>query len=124
MKSIDKTYLVDILFTALNPTIQVRRAAQKKQFFYLQKDFVTANDDEMEDFIASIPYFDAQLKAFILGNSNKSITIISSGWEKEFVLRCKLWAQTDDWLYNQDRFGDGTYQQIMEDDIGRLTLPY
>ena len=122
MQSITKNYLTDIIFRTINQTIQVRRASQRNHLYYLQ--YATATNDELLDFIQSIPCFDERLKSFLMGRSNESTIIISQTWEIAFMVKTKTWAQSNTWLHTDPIFAIGFYPEYITKGKDFLTLPY
>ena len=122
MQSITKTYLTDIIFRTINQTIQVRRASQKNHLHYL--NYPTARQEEILDFIQSTPYFDEQLKNFLMGKLNDTTIIISQNWETAFIVKCKSWAHSNDWLHKDTIFSIGFYPEYITRRKDSLTLPY
>ena len=122
MQSITKTYLTDIIFRAINETIEIRRASQKNNLYYLNYPFAT--NEELFDFIQSIPYFDEKLKQFLMGKLNDENTIISQSWETAFIVKCKTWAQNDYWLHVDVILSVGFYAEYIKKHNDCLTLPY
>ena len=95
MQSITADYLVDIITKYVNTTICRRRNLPQE---YFMPKTINASDEEIVDFILSLPYFDDRIKDFIFGNIPESAIIISQLWEIEFMKRCQLWANEDEWL--------------------------
>lgn len=122
MQSITKTYLTDIVFRAISETINTRRVSQKNNLFYL--DYPTPTEEEVADFIQSIPYFDKRLKNFLLGELDENTTIISQAWETAFIVKCKTWAKSDDWLHVDMMLFTRFYGAYAMIDTACLTLPY
>jgi len=122
MQSITRTYLTDIIFRAINTTIHTRRASQKNHIFYL--NYPNATEDEMVDFVLSIPYFDERLKDFLMGNLNSETTIISQAWETAFIVKCTTWAASNDWLHVDSILSIGFYAACFKRFKDCLTLPY
>ena len=122
MQSITKTYLTDIIFRAINETIQVRRASQKNHLHYLQ--YPTAREEEILDFIQSIPCFDERLKNFLMSSQEDTATIVSQSWETAFIVKCKSWAHHNDWLHKDPIFSIGFYPEYITKRKDFLTLPY
>ena len=122
MQSITKTYLTDIIFRAINQTILVRRASQKNHLHYL--NYPTARQEEILDFIQSIPCFDEDLKKFLMGKLNENTIIISQNWETAFIVKCKSWAHSSDWLHKDTIFSIGFYPEYIFRRKDSLTLPY
>ena len=122
MQSITKAYLADIIYRAINQTIQVRRASQKNHLHYL--NYPTARQEEILDFIQSMPYFDEQLKFFLMGTLSETTIIISQNWETAFIVKCNLWAHSNDWLHKDTMFSIGFYPEYISRRKESLTLPY
>ncbi len=122
MQSITKIYLTDIIFRAINQTIQLRRASQKNHLHYL--NYPTARQEEILDFIQSMPYFDEQLKKFLMGKLTETTIIISQNWETAFIVKCKSWAHSNDWLHKDTIFSIGFYPEYIIRRKDSLTLPY
>ena len=122
MQSITTTYLTDIIFRSINATIPIRRESQKNHLFYL--NYPAATEDEVVDFILSIPYFDERLKDFLMGNLNSETTIISQAWETAFIVKCTTWAASNDWLHVDNIISIGFYAAYFKRFKDCLTLPY
>ncbi len=122
MQSITATYLTDIIFRAINETIMVRRASQKNHLHYL--NYPTAREEEIVDFILSIPYFDEQLKKFLMDKQKETTTIISQTWETAFIVKCKSWANNNDWLHKDPICLIGFYPEYITKRKDFLRLPY
>src|SRR6476660_9283960 len=101
MKSITKEYLADIIYRIINQTINVHRQSKR---YDLPEEYANATDEEVLEFIHSIPYFDTRLKDFIIGQMIESTIIISQSWENEFIIKSRAWAESFEWLYGDDRF--------------------
>ncbi|MFT3682308.1 MAG: hypothetical protein QM791_18690 [Ferruginibacter sp.] len=101
MQSVTKEYLLDIISRKISTTIKTHRLQHP---YPLNNFFGTAPAaSEMEDFIASIPYFDTTLKQFLTATAERQ-TIISHQWEIEFIKKCDLWIQSYEWLYGKPSF--------------------
>lgn len=122
MQSIIKTYLTDIIFRTINETIQTRRASQKNHLHYLR--YTAATEEEIVDFIQSIPYFDDQLKSFLMNQQNEITIIISQTWETAFIIKCKSWAHSNDWLHKDPICLIGFYPEYITKRKDALRLPY
>ncbi len=122
MQSITKTYLTDIIFRTINQTIQIRRASQSNHLYYLR--YAIATNEELYDFIQSIPYFDERLKCFLIGKLNDTTIIISQTWETSFIIKIKAWAESDIWLHTDPIFSIGFYPEYIPKQKDFLTLPY
>jgi hypothetical protein len=122
MISITGEYLLNIIERHVNRTIAERRNHPAHEFnAELVKD---VTNEEIADFILSIPYFDEGIKNFILGISNEQTIIISQSWEIAFMVRTAKWAESDDWLYGAFRLSMSIYDAQLKGDEDFLTLPY
>ena len=122
MQSITKAYLADIIYRMINETIDIYRASKKNQFYY--DPYPTAADEEIIDFIHSIPYFDERLKDFLLGHVMEETIIISQSWEIEFIKKCRIWVQGFEWLHGEDHFFSTKHINSIKEKTHFLTLPY
>lgn len=122
MNSITKDYLTGIVFKNASETIDKHR--QSKQHPFDNKPYPGATDEELLDFIISIPYFDVRLKDFLLGNLAEDTIIISQAWENEFIKKTKLWAESFEWLQGNDHFLSEAVINGMQKEKAFLTLPY
>ena len=121
MNSITKDYLTNIIFKAISETIDKHRESRRHQFD--NEPYPSATDEEILDFIISIPYFDNKLKDFLIGNLVEDTIIISQTWENEFIKKTRLWAESFDWLHGNDHFLKSVnVDQIREKTS--LSLPY
>ena len=121
MQSITIAYLTGIILRVVNETIQLRRAAQKNHLYYLH--YPAVKEDELTDFIQSIPYFDERLKNFLLDKLCDKTIVISQAWENLFIVKSKAWAKSDTWLYTDPIISIGFYPEYNKDK-DFLTLPY
>ncbi|MEO7766695.1 MAG: hypothetical protein ABIS01_04685 [Ferruginibacter sp.] len=122
MNSITKDYLTGIIFKKISETIHKHREARKHQFD--NDPYPGATDEEVLDFVISIPYFDEKLKNFLLGNLLEGTIIISQNWENEFIEKTVLWTESFDWLYGNDYFISEANTFNNNNDKAFLTLPY
>ncbi|MBC7688652.1 MAG: hypothetical protein H7211_10785 [Aquabacterium sp.] len=99
MNSITKDYLAEIIFKKISETIDQYR--EKKQHQFDNEPYPGATDEEVLDFILSIPYFDNKLKDFLLGNLAEETIIISQAWEIEFIKKTMLWRDSFEWLHGR-----------------------
>ena len=121
MKAITKEYLTDIIFRTINKSIDIHRNSKKNSFYY--EPYPTATDEEMLDFIHTIPYFDEKLKNFLVGNLYDN-TIISQTWEIEFLKKTLSWAASFEWLHGNDYFLSEAHISSIKKHAEFLTLPY
>ena len=122
MQLISRSYLTGIVFRAINNTIQERRASQQNQLFYL--NYPTATEEEFWDFIQSIPYFDAELKNFLISKLADESIIVSQPWETSFIVKTKQWASTNEWLHVDVIVSLGFYAEYFMLSPDYLKLPY
>ena len=121
MQSITKEYLREIICRKISTTIQLHRT-QNPQYFKLDASPM-ATADELQEFILSIPYFDATLKKFLTSNFDEQ-TIISQTWELEFIKKCELWMQSYEWLYGKPYFLNEVYNGRLQNNKNYLSLPF
>ena len=81
-------------------------------------------DEEVLSFIHSIPYFDTRLKDFIIGQMSERTIIISQNWENEFIIKCRAWAESFEWLHGDDRFLSDRHLDQLRRNAASLSLPY
>ena len=62
------TDLRNIIFFKINDTITEHR--QSKKDVHPFENFPMATEDEIDDFIRTIPYYDNELKSFLLWQAN------------------------------------------------------
>ena len=122
MISVTGEYLITIIEQYVNRTIGIRRNHSIEKLIH--EIVYEATNEELADFILSIPYFDERIKNFILGISNEQTIIISQSWEIALIVRTRKWAESDEWLYGDFRLSMGAYDGQVKGDAGFLTLPY
>ena len=122
MTAITKDYLAGIIFRVINKTIEIHRNSKKNSFYY--EPYPTATDEEILDFIQSIPWFDERLKNFLVGNLDDKTIIISQLWEIEFLKKTLLWAESFEWLHGNDYFLSEAHISSIKKHAGALSLPY
>ncbi|MFT3909237.1 MAG: hypothetical protein QM737_07425 [Ferruginibacter sp.] len=122
MKAITKDYLNGIIFRTINKTIDIHRNSKKNSFYY--EPYPTATDEEILDFIHSIPYFDERLKNFLVGNLADRTIIISQTWEIEFLKKTLSWAGSFEWLHGNDYFLSEAHISSIKKHAEFLGLPY
>ena len=76
MISITGEYLLNIIERHVNRTIGARRNYPNEM--PIAEYYYVATNEEIVDFIFSIPYFDIKLKNFLLGNVDLQNIIIST----------------------------------------------
>ena len=122
MNSITKAYLTEIIFKKISETIDTYRESKKQQ--YDNEPYPGATDEEVLDFIISIPFFDDRLKDFLLGNLAEETIIVSQAWENEFIKKTVAWANSLEWLRGNDYF----IAQLNNNELNKgdtfLKLPY
>src|SRR5687768_13205992 len=101
MKAITKNYLIDIISRIISVSIDAHRASKQKQ---PEENYAMATDEELLDFIHTIPYFDIRLKDFLVGNIGEQTIIIGQQWEIEFVKKVRSWGESFEWLHADERF--------------------
>jgi hypothetical protein len=122
MNSITKVYLTEIIFKKISVTIDKYRESKQQQFD--NEPYPGATDEEVLDFIITIPYFDRKLKDFLLGNLAQNTIIISQSWENEFIRNALLWAESFEWLHGSDYFLSEAHISSLNSNKSFLTLPY
>ena len=115
MQSITKDYLLDIIQKKMNVTIHLHRKQNPNSLNLALYSKATAQ--EVQEFILSIPYFDAGLKNFLTAAGEQQ-TIISQRWELEFGKKCELWLGSYEWMYGKPNLLNES------PDKNYLTLPY
>lgn len=121
MQSITKEYLLDIIQKKMNVSIHLHRKQSPHSLNLALYSKATAQ--ELQEFILSIPYFDAGLKNFLMATGEQQ-TIISQTWELEFVKKCELWLGSYEWLYGKPYFLNEVYGNNLPGGKKYLTLPY
>jgi len=119
MISITGEYLLNIIERHVNRTITDRRNHPTQELSTEQVN--DATNEEIADFILSIPYFDERIKNFILGISNEQTIIISQSWEIAFMVRVGKWAESEEWLHGVFRL---SMSKVEGENKAFLTLPY
>ncbi len=122
MISVTGEYLISIIERHVNKTIQFRREAESEQS--IPKRDRLATNEEIADFILSIPYFHDGLKDFILGNTNEQTIIVSQPWEIAFIIRTKKWAECEEWLLETFQSSPKFYTGPAQTGTDSLKLPY
>ncbi|HSN61419.1 MAG TPA: hypothetical protein VLR49_10820 [Ferruginibacter sp.] len=122
MISVTGEYLISIIERHVNKTIRFRRIPPGEPSNDVCKE--AATNEEIADFILSIPYFHNGLKDFILGNSNERTIIVSQPWEIAFIIRTKKWAECDDWLHQSFIPSPKFYTGPVQSGTDSLKLPY
>ncbi len=100
----------------------MRRRPQGEAFMEVCNE--PASNEEIADFILSIPYFHDGLKDFILGNANEQTIIVSQAWEIAFIIRTKKWAECDEWLHEAFQSSPKYYTGPPQRGTDSLKLPY
>ena len=122
MNSVTKDYLAEIIFKKASENIDKYRESKQQQFD--NESYPGATDEEVLDFIITIPYFDVKLKDFLLGNLAEDTIIISQNWENEFIKNTMLWAESFEWLHGNDYFLSEAHTSGINRNKSFLTLPY
>ena len=118
MISITGEYLLTIIERHVNRTIGARRNYPNEM--PIAEYYYVATNEEIVDFIFSIPYFDIKLKNFLLGNVDLQNIIISQTWENEFIKKCKCWSEDMRWL----DAGKEYFESPLKIACGDFSLPY
>lgn len=122
MKAITRSYLGEIIYRVIQKNIFKHRQSKKDE---VSKMFITdVTDEEMIDFIHSIPYLDDRLKDFIMGNLVERTIIISQSWEIEFLKKIIAWAESFEWLHGDNYFLSEAHINSIRKKVERLKLPY
>ena len=119
MKGITRAYLLYLIKDYIKLTIHHRRNTPRN---YFAEELVEITDEEIIDFIISIPYFTVELKDFLLENLSVQMIIISQQWEKEFTRKAVAWAADAKWTAADMSFLCNSYKNIAITDL--LSLPY
>ncbi|MDO9376773.1 MAG: hypothetical protein Q7T76_20265 [Ferruginibacter sp.] len=122
MNSITKEYLVEIIFKKISDSIDIHRMSKRHLFNYQPCSLPT--DDEVMDFIISIPFFDDKLKDFLIGNLGETTVIVSQNWENEFIIKTRMWTESVEWLHGNDNFLKTTFSNNISRERTYLGLPY
>ncbi len=122
MISVTGEYLISIIERHVNKTIQLRRTPPGEPCYAGNKE--PASNEEIADFILSIPFFHDGLKDFILGNANEQTIIVSQPWEIAFIIRTKKWAECDEWLHQAFQPSPKFYTGPPQTGTDSLKLPY
>ncbi|MES2893414.1 MAG: hypothetical protein V4725_15425 [Bacteroidota bacterium] len=122
MNSITKEYLVEIIFKKISDSIDIHRMSKRHLFNYQPCSLPT--DDEVMDFIISIPFFDDKLKDFLIGNLGETTVIVSQNWENEFIIKTRMWTESVEWLHGNDNFLKTTFSNNISKERTYLGLPY
>jgi hypothetical protein len=121
MISVTGEYLVNIIERHIAATISKRRSVEEASI-HAKNNLLS--DEDIADFLLSIPYFDEGVKNFILGNGRETTMIVSQAWEIAFILRTKKWAESESWLQNRLT----SSHQFCKEEPGQVTdflkLPY
>lgn len=122
MNSITKDYLIEIIFKKISVSIDFHR--QSKRHLVNRETSSIPTDEEVLDFIISIPFFDDRLKDFLIGNLGETTIIISQSWENEFIIKTRSWAESMEWLHGDDRFLKEQFLSNINKERRFLSLPY
>ena len=107
MISVTGQYLIGIIERHVNKTILTRRRPPGETYMEVCNE--PASNEEIADFILSIPFFHDGLKDFILG---------------AFIIRTKKWAESDDWLSQAFQPSPKFYTGFVQAGTDSLKLPY
>lgn len=119
MKGITRDYLLYVINDCIKITIHYRRKIADN---YFAKEKIQVTEEELIDFVTSIPYFTVDLKDFLMGNLTVRTIIISQGWEKDFTNKCIAWATNPKWTETDMSFLAKNFaNRVIEDE---LAMPY
>jgi len=118
MISITGEYLINIIERYVNKTIVFRRHYPIETA--IAEYYYNATNEEIVDFIFSIPFFDIKLKDFLIGNIDLQNIIISQTRENEFIKKCKCWSEDMRWL----DAGKDYFDNPLKIASGDFSLPY
>jgi hypothetical protein len=121
MISVTGEYLINIIERHVSATIISKR--NHVEGFNIAPDAPLTNE-EIADFILSIPYFDEGVKNFILGNAAEKNMIVSQAWEIAFILRTKKWAEAECWVQNKYSIYHACNESFTKQSTDFLRLPY
>ena len=119
MKNIVSDYLLNLLCDCIKTTIHYRRKMVSHQGLFKTDD---PTNEEIIDFVYSIPYFDEGLKDFMLEHLQLHAIIIDDTWEQLFIKKSIAWAIHPDWTQTDLSFLNGSGNEYAGH--GLLSLPY
>ena len=84
-----------------------------------------ATNYEIDEFIKSIPYYDDQLKNFLLGEYSSCAALVSEIWFGRFYSAITWWYESEEWMdYNHEAFADALLNYKDESIIKLSSPPY
>ena len=119
MKGITREYLLHVINDCIKITIHYRRKIAEN---YFAKEITVVTEEELIDFIATIPYFSIELKDFLMGNLTVQTIIISQHWEKDFARKSITWATNPTWTETDMSFLATNFKNVVI--VDALTMPY
>ena len=119
MTGITKAYLLYVINDCMKITIHYRR---KTAVNYFAKEITDVTEEELIDFITTIPYFSIELKDFLMGNLTVQTIIISQEWEKDFTRKNIAWATDPKWTETDMSFLAKSFREVIITDA--LEMPY
>jgi len=119
MKGITRAYLLYVINDCMKITIHYRRKVADN---YFAKEITDVTEEELIDFVATIPYFSIELKDFLMGNLTVQSIIISQDWEKDFARKAVAWATDPKWTETDMSFLAESFKNVVIEDF--LTMPY
>lgn len=119
MKGITRAYLLYLIKDYIKLTIHHRRNIPRN---YFAEELVEITEEEIIDFIISIPYLTVELKDFLMENLSVQMIIVSKEWEKDFTRNAVAWATDGKWTAADMSFLCNSYKNIKITDL--LSLPY
>ncbi len=91
--------LREIVRRAIAPTISIHRKPEKTLAKYKEQ---VVTEEEIDEFLFSIPYLDRALCYYLLGNgiisNNETSLWVTDNWIQEFERRIQYWAESSEWL--------------------------
>lgn len=122
MNSITKEYLATIIIGKIAEDISIHRKFRQQPC----EDYScpVPTDEEVLDFIITIPYFDDKLKDFLIGNLKETTVITSQAWENEFIRKTNCWAKSLEWLHGEDPDVTRLHRENAQSHFSFLSLPY
>lgn len=120
--------LRDIIRGEINPNIKLHR--QMKGFPFLEQQFHFPIEEEVDNFLYSIPYFEKSLSLYIINptflDGCSTCLFIKDDWQQEFEENVRKWANSDEWLYDEELMLRHLHLYEKEDlfkDCRKLNLP-
>jgi len=96
MELITPYFLLELIVFDISDSIHIHR--ESKNYYWLFTATGPATINEVENFIHSTPFYNNELKAFLLGRKTKAL-LITTGWLETFYEKTSQWSESDEWLY-------------------------